>query len=93
MGHALEHAHIFGQIIGKIALVATGHTGKAAIPLVGVGEEKGDHRQAVAHDAIPIAIPVIRFPVAVPFAAMQATGATTFGHKDAVVVVNPKLWP
>ena len=82
---ALKVPDILRQVAGVVGLVAARHAGKTAIALIGIGEKKGHHAQAIAHLAVAVAEPVVG--ILARAAVETATGVAAV-HDNGVVVVD-----
>ena len=85
---ALEAPDILGQVAGVVGLVAARHAGKAAVALIGIGEKKGHHAQAIAHLAVAVTEPVVGILAG---AAVQTAPGVAAIHDNGVVVVDADL--
>ena len=85
---ALKVPDVLGQVARVVGLVAARHAGEAAIALIGIGEKKGHHAQAIAHLAVAVAEPVVG--ILAGTAVETATGVAAI-HDDGVVVVDADL--
>ena len=84
-----EFSDVAGEAGNEVGFVAPWDAREPTISRVRVREKEGHHGEPVSHHSVLVFVPMVRSPVC--FAAVETSTLAVLSHKDAVVVVDPKL--